>query len=261
MLSITGERIKSSALSRDRDLEITEELYSKSNRIIRKALEGNKHLTREALGKELEKENITVNAARLVHFLMRAEVEGIVCSGAMQGKNHTYALLDERVPFASPISREEALAKLVQLYFQSHCPATLQDFSWWSGLSLTEARKGLEAVKSEFAPEEINGQTYWISKAYSNIPDAENSGLLLPAWDEYIVSYKDRRAILSSENHSKAISSNGIFHPAIVVNGQVVGCWKKSTNKKNPVLLDFFEQPDARTKQLVEKAIEAWKNW
>jgi hypothetical protein len=261
MLPLTADKIKSSARSRDRDLEITEELYSKSNRIIRKALEGNRHLTREAIGKELEKAKITVNCPRLIHFLMRAELEGIVCSGALQGKTHTYALLDERVPFTPSISREEALARLAQRYFQSHSPATIPDFSWWSGLSLSEARKGLEAVKSEFVSEEIKGQTYWINKAFGNLSDAGSSGLLLPAWDEYIVSYKDRQAILSLENQRKAISVNGIFHPAIVVNGQVVGCWKKTTNKQNPVLLDFFEQADAETKKLVEEAIEVYKNW
>jgi hypothetical protein len=240
MLSITGERIKLSARSRDRDLEITEDLYNKSNRIIQKALEGNKHLTREALGKELEKANITVSAARLVHFLMRAEVDGIVCSGALQGKTHTYALLDERVPLSQPFSKEEALAKLAQLYFQSHCPATLQDFSWWSGLSLNEARVGLAAVQSGLIAEEIAGQTYWISDSFLTPQDTTNSYLLLPAWDEYLVSYKDRQAVLQSDNHRKAISSNGIFHPVIVVNGKVIGLWKKTTNKKQPVLLEFF---------------------
>jgi Na+-translocating ferredoxin:NAD+ oxidoreductase RnfE subunit len=62
----------------------------------------------------------------------------------------------------------------------------------------------------------------------------------LPAWDEYLVSYKDRQAVLQSDNHRKAISSNGIFHPVIVVNGKVIGLWKKTTNKKQPVLLEFF---------------------
>jgi hypothetical protein len=164
--------------------------------------------------------------------------------------------LDERAPLSRSLPQEEASARLVQLYFQSHCPATIQDFCWWSGLSQTEARKGLEAVKSEFVSEEINGQTYWISNAFRNLPDTENTCRLLPAWDEYLVSYKDREAILPPNVQRKAISSNGIFHPVIVVNGQVVGLWKKSANKKQTVLLDFFEQPDAVTKKLVEKAIE-----
>ncbi|GHS93736.1 hypothetical protein FACS1894207_0670 [Bacteroidia bacterium] len=259
MLSLTAEKIKASSRYRDLYLEITEELYSKSNRIIQKALEGNRHLTREAIGKELEKEKITVNSARLVHFGMRAELEGIVCSGALQGKTHTYALLDERAPATKPLHREEALAKLAQLYFQSHSPATLPDFTWWSGLSLTEARKGLEAIKSGFVAEKINGQTYWINNDFRHAPDPENFCRLLPAFDEYLVSYKDRKAVLLSEHHRKAISSNGIFRPVIVVNGQVVGLWKKTSNKKNPVISEFFEGTDVLLKSVLDEAVEAFK--
>jgi hypothetical protein len=261
MLSLTADKIKASSRSRDRDLEITEELYSKSNRIIRKALKGNRHLTKEAIGKELEKAKITINSARLYHFLMRAEVEGIICSGALQGKNQTCALLDERAPSVPSLHKEEALEKLAKLYFQSHQPATLQDFVWWSGLSVTEARQGLEAVKSGLVAEEINGQTYWLQNDFREIPVAENFCCLLPAFDEYIIAYRDRSAALLSEHHSRAVSSNGVFRPVIVVNGQVVGLWKKSANKKNPVLFDFFEQPDADTKNLAKQVTEGFKDF
>jgi hypothetical protein len=259
MLPLSAGRIKSSAKSRDRELEITEALYGKTNRIIQKALEGNKHLTREALGKELERAKITVNAARLVHFMMRAETDGIICSGALQGKTQTYALLDDRVPQTQPIHREEALAKLAHMYFTSHSPATLPDFVWWSGLSQAEAQKGLEAVKSNFVAETVDGQTCWIANPSGFRPKAGESVHLLPAFDEYIISYKDRKAAVTPENHGKAISSNGIFHPVIIVNGQVTGRWKKSTAKAKPVLFDFFEQPDAPVRNKVEQAADAFK--
>jgi hypothetical protein len=259
MLALSAERIKSSARARDRDLEITEELYSKTNHVIEKALEGNKQLTRDDLGAELEKAKITVNSARLVHFMMRAEVEGIVCSGALQGKAHTYTLLDERVLPTKPFSKEEALTKLAQIYFTSHCPATLFDFVWWSGLSQTEAKKGLEAVKSNFMAEKINGQTYWLADVFQDAPIATECVRLLPAFDEYIIGYRDRQTVLPSENHSKAISSNGIFRPTIMVNGQIVGLWKKSTSKAQPVVFDFFEQPADSTKSLADKAANDFK--
>jgi hypothetical protein len=241
MLLLTGNKIKSSARSRDWDLGITEELYSQANRIIAKALEGNKHLTRKELATVFEKAGIEANASRMTHFMMRAEVDALVCSGALRGKEHTYALLDERVPSYPTPTREEALAKLVQTYFRSHCPATLQDFVWWSGLSLTEAKQGMEAVKSNFFSENINGQTYWIADSFNKIPKMKKATFLLPAFDEYIIAYRDRSAVLSSENFSKAVSSNGIFRPVIVVSGQVVGLWKKSNSKKQAVLFDYFE--------------------
>ncbi|KAA6346662.1 hypothetical protein EZS27_005850 [termite gut metagenome] len=258
MLSLSADKIKASARSRDRDLEITEELYSQVNGIIHKSLEGNNHLTREAVGEALQKAGIAVDTSRMIHFMMRAEVEGIVCSGALQGKSHTYALLDERVPPTKPLHKEEALAKLAQLYFTSHCPATLQDFVWWSGLSQTEAKKGLEAVKSGFVAEEMNGGTYWIAEPFKNVPSVDTSVYLLPAFDEYIISYRDRKAVLPSENQSKAVSSNGIFRPTIVANGQVIGLWKKSNTKNEPVRLTFFEPSPVFTNNEINQTIYAF---
>ncbi|MDR3246523.1 MAG: winged helix DNA-binding domain-containing protein [Prevotellaceae bacterium] len=257
MLSLSAEKIKSSAKSRDRDLEITEELYSKSNDVITKSLEGKNHLTREALGEELKKAKILINPARLVHFMMRAELDGVICSGALQGKKHTYALLDEIAPTAKTLYRDEALAQLVKTYFTSHCPATLQDFVWWSGLSKTEAKKGLDAVKSYFVTEKIDNQEYLIANEFASIANSEKSVFLLPAFDEYIISYRDRTAALSSEHQRKAISSQGVFRPTILVNGQVTGLWRKSPTQT--VIPDFFDLPNSDTKNRVEKAIDCFK--
>ncbi|KAA6334065.1 hypothetical protein EZS27_017580 [termite gut metagenome] len=259
MLSLSADKIKASARSRDSDLGITEELYSQANRIIQKSLEGNNHLTREAVGRALQEAGIAVDTSRMIHFMMRAEIEGVVCSGALQGKSHTYALLDERVPPTKPLHKEEALAKLAQRYFTSHCPATLQDFVWWSGLSQTEAKKGLEAVKSGFVAEEMNGQTYWIASTFKNAPSSvDTSVYLLPAFDEYIISYRDRKAVLPSENHSKAVSSNGIFRPTIVANGQVIGLWKKSDTKKESIPLTFFDPSNVLTNNEINQAIDTF---
>jgi hypothetical protein len=257
LLSLTADKIKSSSRSRDRDLEITESVYHKSNQVIQKALAGHKHRTREDLGKELEKAKITVNTSRMVHFMMRAEVEGLVCSGALQGKTHTYALLDERVPPTKPLHREEALAKLAHIYFTAHCPATLQDFVWWSGLSQAEAKKGMDAVKSDFMTEMINGQSYWMADRFGKAACVAESALLLPAFDEYIISYKDRQEMIPLEHYCSAISSNGIFRPTIAVNGQVIGVWKKSTAQKSPVIFDFFE-PNVSNRNEIDKATIAF---
>jgi hypothetical protein len=259
MLSLSAEKIKSSGKSRDRELEITEELYSKSNRVITKSLEGKRHLTREALGEELQKANISINTSRLYHFLMRAEFDGVICSGALQGKKQTYALLDEMVPASKTLYRDEALAKLATTYFTSHCPATLQDFAWWSGLSKTEAKKGLDAVKSDFVTEKIDSQEYFIANEFAAITNSEESVFLLPAFDEYIISYRDRTAALSSEHNHRAISSQGVFYPTIIVNGQVTGLWKKSTTQT--VIPDFFDLPDSDTKKRIEEVIDCFKEF
>ncbi len=254
LLPLTANRIMSSMKSRDRELGIDEKFYVKAYRIIQKALEGNNHLTREELMNILEASNIKVNASQMYHLFMGAELNGIVCSGAMRGKKHTYALLDERVPETKPTNKDETLAKLSRKYFTGHGPATLNDFVWWSGLSVAEARCGLESVKSEFVSETIDSQTYWIPNVDYRPFATESTVHLLPAFDEYIIGYKDRTAVLPPENNRKAVSSNGIFRPVIVKDGKVIGIWKRTYSAHKTIVPETFEKIDKATQQLIDKA-------
>jgi hypothetical protein len=161
MLALTAPQIKASLKSRHKDLELSEAVFAKSNAIIEKALRGGEHLTREELVAKVGKAKIATDENRASHLLLRAELDGIVCSGAAKAGKQTYALLAERVPPTKLLTKEEALARLAKKYFASHGPATLPDFVWWSGLSVGEAKRALE-------------------------------------YDEFIISYKDRSALLYS---------------------------------------------------------------
>jgi hypothetical protein len=259
MLMLSAEHIKSVMRSRDRVLEITDILYQQTNRLLQKKLEGGKHHTREALAKYLEKAKIPLNAARMTHFLIRAEADGIICSGAMRGAVHTYALLEERVPYASPLHREEALAQLARLYFRIHAPATLQDFIWWSGLTASAARHAIFALRTELIREDIAGQEYWMPNAPGRLPKPAPSAHLLPAYDEYIIAYRNRRAMLEAEHRQKTVFSGGIFRPVILVNGIAAGVWKKPL-RKQPEYVDinyFTPQSDAAG-ILIHRAVERY---
>ena len=252
MLMLTSARIKASSKSRDIELGITEELYSRANKIIERVLEERKQMTRKELTEEIGKAGLIADTPHMIHFMMRAEADGLVCSGAMRGKEHTYALLEERVPKAASLHMSEALAKLTGIYFRSHGPATLHDFVWWSGLSVTEAREGLESIKGELAKEEADGQTYWFFDGSGFKESGESTVHLLPAFDEYIVSYRDRSTIITEE-YSKVISSNGVFRPIVLLNGKVVGIWKKSGTKKQPIIFEFFKKIDLPDMQFIDR--------
>ena len=191
--------------------------------------------------------------------MFRAELDGLVCNGAKRGNKQTYTLLAERVPRTKTITREEALAKLAQRYFTSHCPATLQDFVWWSGLPVADERHALEMVKKELISETIGSQTYWLINSFSIPKATDKSVYLLPAFDEFVISYKDRSAALNFENHKKAVTINGIFKPLIVINGQVTGIWKRVIKKDKVVIeTEFFKPPNKPSKKLIEKAAERY---
>ena len=164
ILALTAPRVNAVNASWYRRLELDDALFSWSNAVLAKALQGGKQLIRAELVSVLKLAGIaTDDLLRFTAIMMRAELDGIVCSGARRGRQFTYALLDERAPQARMLDRDEALAELARRYFTSHGPATLQDFVWWSGLTGADARAGLEMVTSQLMREVVDGQVYWFA--------------------------------------------------------------------------------------------------
>lgn len=255
MLELTAPHIKASMKSRHRQLGLSEAAAAKSNRIIEGALARAKYLTREELIPELKKGGFEASENRMSHLLAAAELDGVVCSGPQKGGKPTYALLEERVPKPQPLAREEALTALAKRYFASRGPATLQDFIWWSGLPIGSAKLALELAKPHLASETVASQAYWFAAPASMPAAATETAYLLPAFDEFIIGYRDRSASLPFEGHKKTVSQNGIFWPVVVIDGQVMGIWKR-TVKKDKVIVEaqFFQSPDEATAGLLEKA-------
>ena len=254
MLELTAPQIKSSLKFRHKELELSGSVLTKSKLLLEKTLSNGLSLTREELAKEFIKVKIKTDGNRLYHLLVNSELDGLICSGLRKAGKHTYALLHERVPYKKVFTRDESLYKLAERYFTSHCPATLQDFVWWSGLSGKEARQAMESVKSGFVIEKI-GPGKYLFPGSSSVPNHDKTSVhLLPAFDEFLISYKDRSASLSSAHNKKAVSSNGIFYPVIVVNGLVTGLWKRLI-KKNKVIIEpvFYQQHNKTIKNLIEK--------
>ncbi len=256
MLELTAPHIKSSMRSRHAQLGLTESIVTKSKLIVEKALEKEVHLTREELIVKLRNAKLITENAQATHIMMLFELEGLVCSGATNGKKQTYALLEERIAISTSITRDEALGKLAKRYFTSHGPASIQDFIWWSGLPVRDARKALDMVKSDFDSFENGEQTLWFADSISAWSGNRESTLLLPAFDEFIISYRDRSASLQSENHKKAISENGLFRPVIVVNGKIAGIWKR-IQKKNMALIetDYFQPVSKAVQEQIENEV------
>jgi hypothetical protein len=165
------------------------------------------------------------------YLMMRAELDGIVCSGPRRGKQFTYALLDEHAPDAKTLESEEALAELTRHFFSSRGPATVQDFAKWSGLTVADARRGLETVKAQFRHEAVGGQTYWFSSSKQAVKDESPTTHLLSIYDEYISGYKDRSAIIEESCAAKLWALGNALSYIIVVDGQIVGTWKRTIGK------------------------------
>ncbi len=262
MLKLTAPHIQASLKSRHRELEITDSVLKVSNSVIVKALQGGNHLAREELIRIFQKVGISTDGNRASHLLLYAELECIICSGITKDNKPTYALFEERVPKSDTIPRAEALAKLALRYFSSHGPATLQDFTWWSGLPVKDARKALEMINSDLISETSGREVYWMADTFHGKGAGKNFVRFLPAYDEFLISYKDRSASLSGPISRSVVSVNGIFRPVILVNGQVAGIWKRAVkNRQITIVAELFVNPDKNILAQLEKSVTTYASF
>lgn len=237
LLQLTASRVRIRCRPYYRRLELDDRIFKRCNKIFTRVLSGGKHLTRVALRKILIEAGVaTQNSERLAHILVRAELDGVICSGPMLGRQFTYALLDERVPEMKTLDRDEALSKLTRRYFTSHGPATLQDFIWWSGLTAVDAKHGIALAARHLRKQVYDERVYWGPRVVGTI-SRPRSAALLPAFDEYIVAYKDRKAIFDLNDSRLLTTPNGILGPTVIVDGKVAGSWKQ-TRRNGTMAID-----------------------
>jgi hypothetical protein len=202
------------------------------------------HLTRAELAKVLAGSRISPEGQRLSHLLGCAELEGVLASGARRGLQPTWALLDERVPQTKMRPRDDALRELALRYLQSRAPATAADFIWWSGLAPAEARDALESAHIEDVDQ------------LTPMPGTH----LLPPFDEYLVGYKDRSAILEAGHASRVNAGGGLLAPAIVSNGRVIGTWRRTLGPRATVRVEhsLFGKTGAPERRALAEATERY---
>jgi hypothetical protein len=233
LLELTAPRVNMACGSNYRKLELDNSIFKRSNKALTNALRDGNHLTRAALKNLLNESGVAANdSVRLAHILLRAELDCVVCSGPRLGNQFTYALFDQRVPATKTLSREEALAKLTERYFTSHGPATLQDFTWWSGLTAADARQGLALIDRHLKQELLNEKIYHCSRPARPAKKVAHAAYLLPAFDEFLVAYKDRETIFGLNG----VTSWGILGPTVVVDGKIVATWKRTNVNKSATI-------------------------
>ncbi len=240
----------------------SEQYYQEGTEALKGILAHNLSLTKKGIRVEMEKLGLPSDIAHLNQILLRGEMEGLVCSGEMKGKDATWALAEERLKalgVSEPqLSETETLALLARKYFRSHSPASFEDFCWWTGLPISQNRKAIEQIASELEEVQVkdslpngNKQTMFVykgltSKGQEYIKDAlkndaleqhptgtteDKSVILLPPYDEYLIGYKSRWISLDKKHEAKAHNRFGIFKPVILYEGKVVGNWKASLDQ------------------------------
>jgi hypothetical protein len=261
MLELTAPRVNALSAYYYRKTGLDDRDFTKANKVLAKSLRGGKQLTRTELNEALQKAGLSDRSndpLRLTYMVMRAELDMVICSGALRGKQFTYALFDERVPEAEPLSRQDALGELSKRFFTGHGPATVKDFSAWSSLSLADARAGLAMVEQSLAKVTIDSEEYWGAKEMPTMIQASPRCLLLPAYDEYLLTYKSDGLVAGLERQHREEAGAGAGQ-TILVDGRLIGTWKRSY-QKNAVIISpsYFARPTISQKRAVAEAAKRY---
>ncbi len=261
MLKLCASRVLVGHRRRMQQLGLTEDVIARCETLFVNALSGGNRWTRSDLMRLATDTGISIEGQRGYHILGHMAHTGVICLGPMEGKQQTFVMLDEWVPHSRNLARDEALAELVWRFFASHGPATEEDFARWTGLTLTATREALAMVNSKLVSVEIDDRTYWVTDNNRAFP-ANKTANLLPGFDEYVIGYRDRSAVLADEYGGKVVpGNNGIFQPVIVVEGRIIGTWKRKLKRKSidMILLPF--QPCEEFENEISAAVRTYSDF
>ncbi len=257
MLAVfTGPAVLAATARRHEALELRRATFLRCEKLVVRALRGGCPMTRSAVMALLDRSGIATSNQRGYHRSLSSRQlprgsATLLRPAAYDASEPTFVLIDEWLPGARRLDRDEALATLAKRYFASHGPATTKDFARWTGLPAADARAGFESARSLLVERRIGDAVYWAAAPGPEASrPAPRGAYLLPGFDEYMLGYTDRSAALAPEHAGKIVpGGNGVFRPTIVLGGRVVGTWSCVTTKKaSSVRLDSFERlaPAAR---------------
>lgn len=198
--------------------------------------------TKEDFAEALARHGLEFDDHRVSYHIRFAELSGLLCSGDLLPMKATYSLAAQKIAPQPAIDRNKALARLARKYFQSHSPATLEDFVWWSGLTASDCRKGMQALGTELSKANIGGCEFLIHDS-CRTTGCHKQTHLLPPYDEYLIGYKSRHVALPPEHQHHAHSNNGIFYPVVLHDGKVVGNWSPYKEEHVPTFFVPQEAP------------------
>jgi len=252
VLALTGPRVHRQVEPRLRQLGLDARTLARCEALIGSLLEGGDHLVRSEIAEALDQAGIDRSGQRLPYILLHCELEGLICSGRLAGKQHTFALVDERAPSRGTFDRDAALVELVRRYLNSHGPATVKDLRWWSGLTMADIKTALDALGSEVQTETLEDMTLFSVAADPGRPPPLQRAHLLQMLDEAFVGYTESRHFgdARADDARAAWAERGMPAGIVLLRGRVAGHWRRTIQRSVvAVELLLYENPapvDAR---------------
>lgn len=251
LLALTGDRIRQSTVRRRAQLDLDDATIHRARDLVTDALTIHTGLRRSEVLELWQTAGIPTAAGRGYHLLMHLSVAGVVHWGALTGTEQLLTL----TPAPDAADPEAALPGIVRDYVGARGPVTVADLAWWTKLPKTLLRRAAASV-DDLVEVTVDGAPAWI---LGEPADAEKTGVtLVPAFDEWILGYADRSLVASPAMLAALVpGNNGVFRPAVLVDGRVVGTWRPARGR-TVAAVELVEHVPARTRRAIEKAVHAW---
>jgi len=164
-----------------------------------------------------------------------AVVEGLICYGPEAGgeagkrSDVVFVRVDQWLPKHKEVDELHAQQILLRGYLRSYGPATVQDFSFWSGISMKESREIWNSLASETADVSIEGSKMSIlCRDLQELADShldEQSVRLLPGFDPYLLAHAKKDHMVSDRRYKRVYRNQGWITPVILVDARIAGIW------------------------------------
>lgn len=245
ILEVTAPRVQKLNQTIYRQAGLDPATLDRGLALIVEELRDRRYRTRAELGQALADQRL-----RLAYIVMNAELQGVICSGPMRGRQQTYALLEERVPRAAVVTGDAA--ELARRFFLGHGPAGIPDLARWSSLTIGQCRDAVDAVKDRFDCVTVEGVELWFDP---DAPRARQSSdaLLLPLYDELTLSYPVIN-FPQAAGHPHTPGED-LFVGCVIIAETNVGIWRR-TVKGRKMIMEIVLAPETleRSRPLVEAA-------
>jgi hypothetical protein len=246
LLRLTGPRVHATNAYAYRQAGLDNGAFAKAHVLLADTLDGGIHRTRKELAGVAGGAGLPSTGFGLGYLLMHAELDGLICSGPMRGKQHTYTLLEARVPPAPERDPDEALMELVTRYFTSHGPATAKDLRWWSSLTLADIARGVELAGDRLRHDLVDGVSFWSGWHETTVLPSPTVHLV-QGYDEYVVAFAESKYILDVSGTARALPpGTAVPNGVLLLNGQVTGRWKRTCTKDTLLVEVLLHRPLAR---------------
>lgn len=260
MVGLLGPRFAAADRRRRLELGLDDDTCARALPAIRDALAERAPLSRAGLVTEVRSRGIAIDPTGQApaHLVAYAAMRGLVCRGPeLEGDEPSYVLLEDWVGRQPACEPERALAELARRYLTGHGPATPADFACWSGLEASRARQGFQLIAPDLVEVEVAGESTWTLAPASAAETPPRSVRLLPAFDAYLLGYRSRDLALDPRFAGRIQAGGGWIHPALLVDGLVVGTWRlRARGRGLAVHVEPFEELAADVLPGLEAEVE-----